>query len=114
MNKMSAFVLGLSGLLLATPVFAQSDLAVNLMAPPFNVSPPPKVTRSDEALSALHRAGVQDVRRLGRVGDYWEGEGTLHGKPTLAFVYENGAIRLRPASTAALRQALNVLPPTAG
>ncbi len=114
MKRMSALVLGLSGLLLAAPAFAQGDRVVNLMAPPFNVPPPAKVVRSDQALAALHHSGLRDVRRLGRVGDYWEGEGMLRGKATLAFVFENGAVTLKPATAAALRQALNVLPPTAG
>ena len=114
MKRMSALVLGLSGILLAAPAFAQRDLVINLMAPPFDVPPPPQVSSDGQALAALHRLGLQDVRRLGRVGDYWESEGRLRGKPTLAFVYQNGPVTLQPASAASLHQVLNVLPPTAG
>ena len=113
MKRVSALMLGFSGVLLAAPAFAQSDRVVNLMATPFNVPSPAKVTRNDQALVTLHRIGLRDVRRLGRVGDYWEGEGTLRGQATLAFVYENGAVTLKPASAASLRQALNILPRTA-
>ena len=115
MKRSSAFALTFATLLAAAPsAFAQSDFAVNLMAPPFNQPAPPKVTNDAQALAALHRRGVHEIGRLGQVGDYLEGEGRLQSKPVLAYVYENGATEVRPADPGALRQALNVLPPVAG
>jgi hypothetical protein len=115
MKRMSAFALALGAAAFWAPAaVAQNDLTVDLMAPPFAGPPAPAIVTDDQALAALHQRGVAAVRRLGRVGDYWEGEGLLGGRPVLAYVFEDGATATRPAAPSDVRQALNVLPPASG
>jgi hypothetical protein len=89
------FATALSAVLVA-PVFAQ---AADVLLPPYDGSQPSaEVVTDDEALAVLHRHGIAQVSTLGRVGDYWEGEGMLKGKPVIAYVFTDGALRIQSAS----------------
>ena len=84
------FATALSAVLVA-PVFAQ---AADVLLPPYDGSQPlAEVVTDDEALAVLHRHGIAQVSTLGRVGDYWEGEGMLKGKPVIAYVFTDGALK---------------------
>ncbi len=77
---------------LVVPVFAQ---AADVLLPPYDGSrPSAEVMTDDEALAAMHQHGIAQVRTLARVGDYWEGEGTLKGKPVIAYVFTDGALKI--------------------
>ena len=82
------FATALSAVILA-PAFAQ---AADLLLPPYDGSAPSATVVTDaQALAALHQRGIARVSSFGRVGDYWEGEGMLAGKPVIAYVFGNGA-----------------------
>lgn len=105
MNKLSAGILVLLGAFLATPVLAQTSLIL----PPYNGDPSPKIATEAQALHALQRRGVARVRHIGKVGDYWESDGMLNGKPVVAYVFDSGAIEIKPAAPDTLQSA--ALPP---
>lgn len=89
----------------AAPAFAQA----NLILPPYNGDPSPKIATESDALTALHHRGVADVQRLGKVGDYWESDGRLNGRPIVAYVFDSGAIEIKPSTPDAIQSA--ALPP---
>jgi hypothetical protein len=81
---------------LIVPVLAQAD---QVLLPPYDGSAPPtKVATDAQAIAALHQRGVARVSSLGRVGDYWEGEGMLAGKPVIVYVFSDGALQIQPAA----------------
>ena len=89
------FATALSAVVIA-PVLAQAD---DLILPPYDGSAPPaKIATDGQALAVLHQRGVGHVSGLGRVGDYWEGEGMLAGKPVIAYVFTSGALEIQPAA----------------
>jgi len=78
------------------PVLAQ---AADILPPPYDGSTPPaKIATDAQALSVLHQRGIAHVSSLGRVGDYWEGEGLLAGRPVIAYVFADGALKIQPAA----------------
>ncbi|HEX4195526.1 MAG TPA: hypothetical protein VHY80_20625 [Stellaceae bacterium] len=80
---------------IAAPALVQADV----LLPPYDGSQPPaKIATDSEALAALHHGGVARVTTLGRVGDYWESNGFLKGKPVIAYVFSDGALNIQPAS----------------
>lgn len=84
------------GAAVIAPIFAQAD---QVLLPPYDGSAPSaKVATDDQALAALHQRGIARVSSFGRVGDYWEGEGMLAGKPVIAYVFTDGALQIQPAS----------------
>jgi hypothetical protein len=106
MTRMLRNVLAAAALVAATgPAFAQT----NLILPPYNGDPTPKIATEGAALAALHQRGVVDVRRLGKVGDYWESDGRLNGGPIVAYVFDSGAIEIKPSAQGAIQSA--ALPP---
>jgi hypothetical protein len=83
------------GAAIVVPAFAQAD---ELILPPYNGSAPPaKVATDAQAMAVLHQRGIAHVSGFGRVGDYWESEGTLAGKPVIAYVFNNGVLQIQPA-----------------
>ncbi len=81
--------------IVAAPAFAQ---AADTLLPPYDGSAPPaKVATDAQALAALHQRGIARVSSFGRVGDYWESEGMLAGKPVIAYVFTDGALQIQPA-----------------
>ena len=89
------FVTALSAVV-AAPMLAS---AADTLLPPYDGSAPAaKVATDSEALAILHQRGMARVSSLGRVGDYWEGEGMLAGKPVIAYVFSDGALRIQPAA----------------
>ncbi|HEY1505114.1 MAG TPA: hypothetical protein VGF92_12490 [Stellaceae bacterium] len=91
------FATALSAAIVA-PAFAQAD---EVLLPPYDGSAPSdKVATDAQALAVLHQRGVARVSTLGRVGDYWEGEGMLAGKPVIAYVFASGALQIQPAAPA--------------
>lgn len=80
---------------MAAPILAQAD---EVLLPPYDGSAPAKVATDAQALAVLHQRGIARVNSLGRVGDYWEGEGMLAGKPVIAYVYGDGALQVQPAA----------------
>jgi len=103
----------LSGVLLAA-LLAAPALALaqtTLVIPPV---PQPRIATETQARAALARQGVHDLQHLGQVGDYWEGEGRAAGKPVVAYAFANGAVEIRPASSAQLQQAFGATPQPAG
>lgn len=89
------FATALSAVVVA-PMFAQAD---ELLLPPYDGSTPSaKVLTDAQALALLHHRGMARVSSFGRVGDYWEGEGMLAGKPVIAYVFGDGALRIQPAA----------------
>jgi hypothetical protein len=93
MTSRYGFILALAlAARLAVP--AQADV----LLPPYDGSQPPaKIATDDQALAALHQRGVSRVSALGRVGDYWEGWGMLKGRPVIAYVFADGALKIQPA-----------------
>jgi hypothetical protein len=84
------------GAVLAAPLLARAD---ELILPPYDGSaPPPKVATDAQALAVLHHRGIARVSNFGRVGDYWESDGTLAGKPVIAYVFTDGALEIQPAA----------------
>ena len=80
----------------SAPMLAQ---AADILPPPYDGSAPSaKVATDAQALTVLHQRGIARVSSLGRVGDYWEGEGLLAGKPVIAYVFSDGALRVQPAA----------------
>jgi len=78
------------------PQFARAD---ELILPPYDGSaPPPKVATDAQALAVLHHRGIGRVSNLGRVGDYWESDGTRAGEPVIAYVFNDGALQIQPAA----------------
>jgi hypothetical protein len=89
------FAAALSAVVVA-PAFAQAD---ELLLPPYDGSAPTaKVATVAQALALLHQRGIARVSSFGRVGDYWEGEGRLAGKPVIAYVFADGALQIQPAA----------------
>jgi hypothetical protein len=89
------FATALSAIVVA-PMFAQ---AANVLLPPYDGgTPQAKVATDAQALAALHQRGIVRVSSFGRVGDYWEGEGLLAGKPVIAYVFSDGALQIQPAA----------------
>ena len=87
-----ALALGAS---VAAPALARADL----LLPPYDGSQPlAKIATASQALAALHHGGVARVSSLGRVGDYWESDGLLKGKPVIAYVFSDGRLKIQPAS----------------
>jgi hypothetical protein len=83
------------GAVIAAPALAQADV----LLPPYDGSQPPaKIATDSAALAALHHGGVARVSSLGQVGDYWEGNGFVKGKPVIAYVFSDGAVKIQPAS----------------
>ena len=92
--------------LAAPAAFAQTILVL----PPYNGDPAPKIATEAQALDALHQRGVANVGRIGKVGDYWESDGVLNGKPIVAYVFGNGGVDIKPSTATAPVQAA-ALPP---
>ena len=83
----------------AVPVLAR---AADILLPPYDGSAAPaKVATDEQALAVLHQRGIARVSSLGRVGDYWESEGMLAGKPVIAYVFTDGALQIQPATLGA-------------
>jgi hypothetical protein len=81
---------------IVAPILAR---AADILPPPYDGSAPPaKIATDAQALSVLHQRGVAHVSSLGRVGDYWEGEGLLAGRPVIAYVFVDGALTIHPAA----------------
>jgi len=93
---------------LALPVAAQG------VAPLSSCRVGGRVETENGALAVLHRCGVNSVAGLGRVGDYWEGEGLLRGKPVVAYLYDEGTLSLQRYPTKQLMAAFGALPRTHG
>jgi hypothetical protein len=84
------------GAAVVIPMFVQAD---DLVLPPYDGSAPPaKVATDGQALALLRQRGIAGVNRFGRVGDYWEGEGRLAGKPVIAYVFADGALQIQSAA----------------
>jgi hypothetical protein len=82
--------------IVVAPVLAQAE---DTLLPPYDGSAPPaKVATDAQALAALRQRGIARVSGFGRVGDYWESEGMLAGKPVIAYVFTNGALEIQPAA----------------
>lgn len=95
MSRYARILLLALGAGMAAPALSQADV----LLPPYDGSPPPaKIVTDDQALAAMHHRGVAQVSSLGRVGDYWEGEGFLKGKPVIAYIFSDGALKIQPAS----------------
>ena len=77
------------------PVLAQ---AADVLPPPYGDAQPPKVATDAQALAALHQRGIARVSSFGRVGDYWEGQGMLAGKPVVGYVFADGALQIQPTA----------------
>lgn len=89
------FATALSAVVVA-PIMARAD---QVLLPPYDGgAPPAKVATDAQALAVLHQRGIARVSSLGRVGDYWEGEGLLAGKPVIAYVFTSGALQIQPAT----------------
>lgn len=93
--------------LAGAPALAQTTLVI---PPP----PQPKIATASAALAALAHDGIRNVERLGLVGDYWESEGRLDGRPVVAYLYTDGALKVQPATAGALLQAFGALPRPSG
>jgi hypothetical protein len=108
MNRLSRNAIGL---LFAAAFCAPACAQSTLIPPPYDGSrPPPKIAVASQALATLHQHGISDIRRFGRVGDYWEAEGTKGGKPVIAYVFATGVVEVKPANRTMLRQAFGALP----
>lgn len=101
-SALAALALALAG----APALAQT-----LVIPP---PPQPKIATASAALAALSHDGIRNVERLGLVGDYWESEGRLDGRPVVAYLYTDGALKVQPATAGALLQAFGALPRPSG
>jgi len=110
MTWYSRTVIAAAVALAAPAAFAQTSLIL----PPYDGGTPPAIATQGQALAALSHRGVADVRCLALVGDYWEGAGMLGGKPVVAYVFDNGALEIHPASPGALMQAFGTLPQPSG
>lgn len=102
MNKISAGALALLGAFVATPVLAQTSLIL----PPYDGGSPPKIATQAQAIGVLQQRGIADIRHIGKVGDYWESDGVLRNKPIVAYVFDSGAIEIKPAAPEAQSAAL--------
>jgi hypothetical protein len=80
---------------LVTPLFAQ---AAEVLPPPYGDARPAKVATDAQALAALQQRGIARISSLGRVGDYWEGQGVLAGKPVVAYVFADAALQIQTAA----------------
>ena len=110
MTNLSRRALAALGLVLAAaPAFAAAPALARtaIVIPP---PPQPKIATESAALAALRHDGIRKVERLGRVGDYWESEGLLDGRPVVAYLYADGALEVQPATATALLQAFGALP----
>jgi hypothetical protein len=72
--------------------------------------PAPQITSQAQAEAVLHDHGITTIRRLGQIGDYWEGEGLASGVPVAAYVFANGTLWIRNDPPALLTQAFGELP----
>jgi len=95
-SRFGFFFAAALGAVAVAPILAQAD---DILLPPYDGSTPPaKVATDGQALVALHQRGIARISRLGRVGDYWEGQGILGGKPVIAYVFSDGALQIQPAA----------------
>ena len=90
-------------------VAAPMAFAQTLVLPPYGGGPTPKIATEGDALQALHRQGVVRISRIGHVGNYWESDGMLNGRPVVGYAFDNGAVETKPASPGAIQSA--ALPP---
>lgn len=105
MKVMSAGILALLAMA-AAPAFAQTKLVL----PAHDGSAPtPKIATEGDALQALHRRGVTQIGRIGHVGDYWESDGILNGRPIVGYAFDNGAVEIKRAGPGEIQSA--ALPP---
>jgi hypothetical protein len=82
------------GAVVIAPMLTQ---AADVLPPPYGDVQQPKVATDAQALATLHQRGIARVSGFGRVGDYWEGEGMLAGKPVVAYVFADGALQIQAA-----------------
>jgi len=89
------FATALSAIVVVPALARASDI----LLPPYNGSAPPaKVATDEQALAMLHQRGIAGVSNFGRVGDYWQSEGVLAGRPVIAYVFTDGALETRPVA----------------
>lgn len=114
MTGMSGSMLVLAAIGLSTaPVLAHTQQQTRLLLPPYG-SDTAKIASEGQARAALAGDGVTDLRGLGQVGDYWEGEGLRHGQPVVAYLFDNGAVEIKHYPPGEIRQAFGFLPPPRG
>ncbi len=83
------------GAIVVAPMLTQ---AADVLPPPYGDAQPAKVATDAQALATLHQRGIARVSSFGRVGDYWEGQGMLAGKPVVAYIFGDGALQIQPAA----------------
>ena len=89
------FATTLSAAVVAPALARASDIVL----PPYDGSAPPaKVATDEQALAVLQQRGIARMSNFGRVGDYWQSEGMLAGRPIIAYVFADGALETRPAA----------------
>ena len=79
----------------AVPAFAR-----DLVIPPAPLAnAPPPIADEGQARAAMSLQGVRNINGVAQVGDYWEGQGSLNGRPVTAYLFANGAFETKPATT---------------
>ncbi len=72
--------------------------------------PAPQITSEAQATAVLRDHGVTALRRLGQIGDYWEGAGLVKGQPVAVYLFADGTLWIRRYPPGLLTQAFGGLP----
>src|ERR1700683_554723 len=83
-----------AGLAPMAPANAQATPTAPLRLDIPALVPGPSIATEAQARLALSRHGLTDVTPNGPVGDYWEANARDHGQPVVAYLFDNGTLRL--------------------
>jgi Na+/H+-dicarboxylate symporter len=86
-------------------VTAMIALTLASVALPAFAGGPVPITTAAAARLQLRARGLADIRDLWHIGDYWESEVAVAGKPMVAYLFDNGTLWLRRYPRAEMRQA---------
>jgi hypothetical protein len=81
-----AIALGATGPVDAEPVFRQVFH--------WDTAGAPRITTDAEARRVMMQHGLAQVAQLGRVGDYFEANARLGGQPVVAYLFDDGTLRI--------------------
>jgi hypothetical protein len=71
----------------------------------------PPIATDDEARGVLLRHGLSQISELGRVGDYFEANARLGGKPVVAYLFDNGSLKIDRHPAAMVETGTRLIPP---
>ncbi len=94
LGRAAAMALVAAGLASMAPANAQTAPAAPLRLDIPAPAPAPAIATEAQARLSLARHGLTDITQIGPVGDYWEANARDRGQPVIAYLFDNGTLRL--------------------